>query len=110
MGYIGYSMSERAALAYSDGEKPLKKMETLTSRSQLLASKKYDMKHDKICVRLPQGTADKIKALGYTSLNKFAVSAIENEIKKQRKTLELFPELNYDESGKEAAVDVEELH
>lgn len=72
-------------------------MENLTSKSQLMASKKYDMKYDKICVRLPRGTTDAIKALGHTSLNKFAISAIENEIKKQKKQLELFPELNYKE-------------
>lgn len=58
-------------------------MENLTSKSQLMASKKYDMKYDKICVRLPRGTADRIKALGHTSLNKFAIKAIENEIKKE---------------------------
>lgn len=53
------------------------------------AVSKYDKTVDKITVRLPLGTVDRIKKCGYSSANAFAVNAIlerlENEEKRRRK-------------------------
>ena len=47
------------------------------------AVSRYDQKIDKITVRLPAGTAERIKKLGYSSNNAFAVNAILERLEKE---------------------------
>ena len=47
------------------------------------AVSKYDKKIDKVTVRLPSGTVDRIKKLGYSSANAFAVNAILERLEKE---------------------------
>lgn len=44
---------------------------------------RYDSKIDKITVRLPAGTVDRIKKCGYSSGNAFAVNAILERLEKE---------------------------
>lgn len=44
---------------------------------------KYDASHDRIVARCPAGTSDRIKKLGYSSNNAFAVQAILERLEKE---------------------------
>ena len=48
---------------------------------------KYNANKDKIMVRLPLGTIDRIKKLGYASGNAFAVNAILERLEKEENRL-----------------------
>ena len=55
----------------------------MTSEAQKRAVAKYDAGKDKIMVRCPAGTLDRIKKAGYTSGNAFAVKAILEKLEKE---------------------------
>lgn len=63
------------------------KKKTKTKESALRATKKYDTKFDHIMVRMPKGTSDKIRELGFDSASSFAREAINFRLK--------HPEYNY---------------
>lgn len=44
---------------------------------------KYDAKNDRINCRLPGGTVDRIKKLGYSSANSFIVQAVFDRLEKE---------------------------
>ena len=55
----------------------MNKKKPKTRASALKAARKYDAGFDKVDVRLPKGSKEKIKERGYDSMNRFAREAIE---------------------------------
>ena len=61
----------------------------MTDEEKVIARRKYihkyDDKFDRINARVESGTLDRIKALGYTSANKFLVEAVNEKLKREEK-------------------------
>lgn len=53
-----------------------------TSVALKRAIKKYDEKFERVNCRFPTGTKDKIKEMGYTSINKFIIAAVEEKLER----------------------------
>lgn len=47
------------------------------------AQRRYNAKHDKITVRTASGTFDKIRELGYVSINDFICKAIKEKLDRE---------------------------
>ena len=58
------------------------------ARNRQLESKKaYMKKFESITVRFAFGTKDKIKELGYNSLNNFVILAVQEKLEREQSTL-----------------------
>ncbi len=58
-----------------------------TSEALKRAIKKYDEKFERVNCRFPIGTKDRIKDIGYTSINKFIIAAVEEKLEREEKSL-----------------------
>lgn len=61
--------------------------ETKTKRGQLDAAAKYIAKFESCAIRFPMGTRKRIQALGYKSVNAFAVMAAMEKLEREEKML-----------------------
>ena len=57
--------------------------EPKTSASMRKAIAKYDAKFERINARLPQGTCERIKKLGYKSANAFILQAVAERLERE---------------------------
>lgn len=61
--------------------------ERKTTEAQRKAIYKYDDKFERVNCRFPIGTKEKIKKLGYSSINKFILMAVKEKMEKDEKNL-----------------------
>lgn len=61
------------------------KIEPKTSASMRKAIAKYDTKFERINARLPQGTCDRIRKLGYKSANAFILQSVAERLEREEK-------------------------
>lgn len=59
----------------------------MATESQKRAVYKYDEKFERVNCRLKKGTKDRIKRIGYSSINSFIVSAVMEKIEKEENLL-----------------------
>lgn len=62
-------------------------MEHKTTEAQRRAIEKYTANMDRVNCRLPKGTKDRIKKIGYASINSFIISAVMEKLEQQEKFL-----------------------
>ena len=71
------------------------------SEAQKKATAKYEeKKYDKVLIRFPKNTKEKIKETGASSVNKFIVTAVNNELEKYGIKLETSKEIKLPEETK----------
>lgn len=61
--------------------------ENKTSEAQRKAIAKYDSSMDRVNCRFPQGTKERIKKVGYSSINSFIISAVMEKLEKEENFL-----------------------
>lgn len=61
------------------------KTEEEKRKSNREAVKRYDARNDRVNCRLPSGTIDRIKRLGYDSINAFILQAVFDRLEKEEK-------------------------